>query len=258
MLDRAVPDGIRDEAPLDLPAPASEAAVLERLRELADQNDVRKAYIGLGYHGTVTPAVIRRNILEDPGWYTAYTPYQPEISQGRLEALLVFQTMVRDLTGMEIAGASLLDEATAAAEGLTLCHRVSRKRGPDGDDAGTLLVDRACHPQTLAVVGTRAEPLGLRVEVADLRDPAVVADLDLSDVVAALLQQPTTDGVVVDDRDLIATLHDADVLVTVATDLLACTLMTPPGEQGADVVVGSTQRFGVPMMFGGPHAAFLA
>jgi glycine dehydrogenase len=258
LLDRAVPDGIRDDAPLDLPAAASEADVLDRLRELAGRNDVRRAYIGLGYHGTVTPAVVRRNVLEDPGWYTAYTPYQPEISQGRLEALLVFQTMVRDLTGMEIAGASLLDEATAAAEGLTLCHRVSRKKGPDGGDAATLLLDRGCHPQTIAVVRTRAVPLDLRVEVADLRDPDVLAALDLDDVVAALVQQPTTDGRVVDDRDLIEHLHDAEVLVTVATDLLACTLITPPGEQGADVVVGSTQRFGVPMMFGGPHAAFLA
>ncbi|HSK24555.1 MAG TPA: aminomethyl-transferring glycine dehydrogenase [Egicoccus sp.] len=258
LLDRAVPDGIRDDALPALPSPSSEAAVLEQLRGLAARNDVRRAYIGLGYHGTITPAVIRRNVVEDPGWYTAYTPYQPEISQGRLEALLVFQTMVRDLTGMEIAGASLLDEATAAAEGLTLCHRVSRKRGPDGEDAATLLLDRGCHPQTIAVVRTRAVPLGLRVEVADLRAPGDLDTLELTDVVAALVQQPTTDGVVVDDRDLIAQLHAAEVLVTVATDLLACTLIAPPGEQDADVVVGSSQRFGVPMMFGGPHAAFLA
>jgi glycine dehydrogenase len=253
LLDRAVPDAIRDEEPLDLPAAADEAAVLGRLRDLADRNTVRRAYIGLGYHGTVTPAVIRRNVLEDPGWYTAYTPYQPEISQGRLEALLVFQTMVTDLTGTELAGASLLDEATAAAEGLTLCHRVSRKQ-----DADTLLVDVGCHPQTLAVVRTRAVPLGLDLVEVDLRDPEALAEVDLSTVVAALLQQPTSDGQVHDDADLIARLHEADVLVTVATDLLACTVMTPPGEQGADVVVGSTQRFGVPMMYGGPHAAFLA
>ncbi|MFA9428611.1 aminomethyl-transferring glycine dehydrogenase [Egicoccus sp. AB-alg2] len=258
LLDRAVPASIRDDQPLDLPAPASEATVLARLRELAARNTVRKAFVGLGYHGTVTPPVIRRNVLEDPGWYTAYTPYQPEISQGRLEALLVFQTMVRDLTGMDLAGASLLDEATAAAEGLTLCHRVSRKQGPDGADASALLIDVACHPQTIAVVRTRALPLGLRVHVADLRDADVLAGLDLDDVVAALVQQPTTDGLVVDDTALIERLHDADVLVTVATDLFACTLVTPPGEQGADVVVGSTQRFGVPMMYGGPHAAFLA
>jgi glycine dehydrogenase len=253
LLDRAVPDVIRDESPLELPEPADEATVLGRLRALADRNTVRKAYIGLGYHGTVTPAVIRRNVLEDPGWYTAYTPYQPEISQGRLEALLVFQTMVTDLTGTELAGASLLDEATAAAEGLTLCHRVSRKRGAD-----RLLVDVACHPQTLAVVRTRAVPLGLEVVELDPRDPEALGEVDLDGVVAALLQQPTSDGRVHDDTALIGLLHEAEVLVTVATDLLACTLMTPPGEQGADVVVGSTQRFGVPMMFGGPHAAFLA
>jgi glycine dehydrogenase len=253
LLDRAVPDVIRDDRPLELPDAASEATVLARLRALADRNTVRRACIGLGYHGTVTPAVIRRNLLEDPGWYTAYTPYQPEISQGRLEALLVFQTMVTDLTGTELAGASLLDEATAAAEGLTLCHRVSRKRAAD-----TLLVDAGCHPQTLAVVRTRAVPLGLEVVELDPRDPAVLAEVDLDTVVAALLQQPTTDGRVHDDTDLIAHLHGADVLVTVASDLLACTVMTPPGEQGADVVVGSSQRFGVPMMYGGPHAAFLA
>jgi glycine dehydrogenase len=253
LLDRAVPDVIRDDTPLDLPAPASEATVLARLRALADRNTVRRACIGLGYHGTVTPAVIRRNILEDPGWYTAYTPYQPEISQGRLEALLVFQTMVTDLTGTELAGASLLDEATAAAEGLTLCHRVSRKR-----DADRLLVDVPCHPQTLAVVRTRAVPLGLEVVEVDPRDPDALAEVDLTTVVAALLQQPGSDGRVHDDTELIDRLHEAEVLVTVATDLLACTVMTPPGEQGADVVVGSSQRFGVPMMFGGPHAAFLA
>jgi glycine dehydrogenase len=252
LLDRAVPDGIRDDAPLDLPPPATEATVLARLRALADRNTVRRACIGLGYHGTVTPPVIRRNVLEDPGWYTAYTPYQPEISQGRLEALLVFQTMVTDLTATELAGASLLDEATAAAEGLTLCHRVSRK------EADTLLVDAGCHPQTRAVVRTRAIPLGLEVIEVDPRDAGALAGIDLDTVVAALLQQPTSDGQVHDDTDLIERLHAADVLVTVATDLLACTVMTPPGEQGADVVVGSTQRFGVPMMFGGPHAAFLA
>ncbi|GGI04869.1 aminomethyl-transferring glycine dehydrogenase [Egicoccus halophilus] len=257
LLERAVPDVIRDDTPLALPEPASEATVLARLRDLADRNDVRKACIGLGYAGTITPPVIRRNVLEDPGWYTAYTPYQPEISQGRLEALLVFQTMVRDLTGRELAGASLLDEATAAAEGLTLCHRVSRKKGADGKDAATLLLDTGCHPQTIAVVQTRAEPLGLEVVVTDVRASGP-DELALNDVVAVLLQQPTTDGAVIDDRDLIARLHDADVLVTVATDLLACLLVTPPGEQGADVVVGSSQRFGVPMMFGGPHAGFLA
>jgi glycine dehydrogenase len=257
LLDAAVPEGIRDDGPLDLPAAITEPQVLAALRSLADRNAVRKAFIGLGYHGTVTPAVIRRNVVEDPGWYTAYTPYQPEISQGRLEALLVFQTMVADLTGRELAGASLLDEATAAAEGLQLCRRLSRKRfaDPDGE---VVLVDKGCHPHTIAVVRTRARPLGLEVVVTDLRAAGALDALGLDRAAAALLQSPSTDGQVHDDTDLIAALHEADVLVTVATDLLACTVMTPPGEQGADVVVGSTQRFGVPLMGGGPHAAFLA
>jgi glycine dehydrogenase len=260
LLDATVPPRIRDDAPLALPSPAPEAEVLGRLRELAAANDARPAYIGLGYHATITPAAIRRNVLEDPGWYTAYTPYQPEISQGRLEALLVFQTVVTDLTGTELAGASLLDEATAAAEGLQLSRRVSRKR-PADPDAEVVLVDHRCHPQTIAVVAGRAEPLGVRVHVTDLRAAgALTADdaPDLANVTAALLQSPDTDGVLHDDADLIAALHEQDVLVTVATDLFACTLATPPGEQGADVVVGSAQRFGVPMLFGGPHAGFLA
>jgi glycine dehydrogenase len=260
LLDATVPPSIRDDAPLDLPSPAPEVEVLARLRELAEANDARPAYIGLGYHGTITPAAIRRNVLEDPGWYTAYTPYQPEISQGRLEALLVFQTVVTDLTGTELAGASLLDEATAAAEGLQLLRRVTRKK-PSTPDAEVVLVDHRCHPQTIAVVAGRAEPLGVRVHVTDLRAPGALTDddaFDLGDVTAVLLQSPDTDGVLHDDADLIATLHDHDVLVTVATDLFACTLATPPGEQGADAVVGSAQRFGVPMLFGGPHAGFLA
>jgi glycine dehydrogenase len=263
LLDATVPPEIRDDVvdELDLPDPRTEAEVLAALRAIADQNDVRKAFIGLGYHGTITPAVIRRNVLEDPGWYTAYTPYQPEISQGRLEALLVFQTMIADLTGTEMAGASLLDEATAAAEAVQLCRRVSRKSLPT-DAAGapvreTVLVGTGVHPQTLAVVTTRARSLGLEVAVADLRAPGVLDALDLDRVVAALLQSPDTDGVVHDDRDLIAALHQHDVLVTVATDLLACTVVAPPGEQGADAVVGSSQRFGVPLFGGGPHAAFL-
>jgi glycine dehydrogenase len=263
LLDATVPPGIRDDVvdELDLPGPMTESEVLAELRDIAATNDVRKAFIGLGYHGTVTPAVIRRNLLEDPGWYTAYTPYQPEISQGRLEALLVFQTMIADLTGTELAGASLLDEATAAAEAVQLCRRISRKRLPTTDD-GTpvreaVLVGAGVHPHTLAVVTTRARSLGLDVEVADLRAPGVLDGRDLDRVVAALLQSPDTDGVVHDDRELIAALHEHDVLVTVATDLLACTVITPPGEQGADAVVGSSQRFGVPMFGGGPHAAFL-
>jgi glycine dehydrogenase len=264
LLDATVPASIRDDAPLALPDPRPEREVLAALHELADANDVRRAYIGLGYHGTVTPAVIRRGVLEDPGWYTAYTPYQPEISQGRLEALLVFQTLVTDLTGTELAGASLLDEATAAAEGVQLCRRVSRKKLPAAD-AEVVLIDAACHPQTIAVVTGRAQPLGVEVVVADLRaqdawDGLVDADgapVGTERVVAALLQSPDTDGVLHDDAALIAGLHERDVLVTVATDLLACTLIVPPGEQGADVVVGTSQRFGVPMLDGGPHAAFM-
>ncbi len=247
LLDEAVPAAIRDDAPLQLPEASDEAPVLARLRELAERNTVRKALIGMGYHGTVTPAVLRRNILEDPGWYTAYTPYQPEISQGRLEALLVFQTMVCDLTGTEIANASLLDEATAAAEGVTLCRRVSKHAGQ------AVVVDPDCHPQTIEIVRTRARPLGIEVRVSDPRQTSVD-----DDVFAVLLQQPGSSGVVRDDTALIADLAARDVRTVVATDLLACTLLTPPGEQGADVVVGSTQRFGVPMMYGGPHAAFLA
>jgi glycine dehydrogenase len=247
VVDQAVPSEIRQHEPLDLPDPLDEQAALARLRELAARNTVRRAYIGMGYHGTVTPAVIRRNVLEDPGWYTAYTPYQPEISQGRLEALLVFQTMVTDLTGTEIANASLLDEATAAAEGVTLCRRVSRHPGQ------TVLVDADCHPQTISVIRTRALPLGLRVEVGDPRAVEVGED-----VFAVVLQQPGSSGTVHDDTSLLTRLAERDVRTVVAVDLLACTLMTPPGEQGADVVVGSTQRFGVPMFYGGPHAAFLA
>jgi glycine dehydrogenase len=263
LLDATVPPDIREEgaADLDLPGPMTEAEVLAALQDLADRNDIRKAFIGLGYHGTITPSVIRRNLVEDPGWYTAYTPYQPEISQGRLEALLVFQTMVADLTGTELAGASLLDEATAAAEAIQMLRRVSRKRLPEDDEGAALrevvLVGAGVHPHTLAVVRTRARSLGLDVEVTDLRAPDALDRVDTDRVVAALLQSPDTDGVLHDDRELIDHLHDRDVLVTVATDLLACTLVTPPGEQGADAVVGSSQRFGVPMMGGGPHAAFL-
>ena len=265
LIAATVPGSIRDTSPLDLPAPRPEREVLAALQDLADANDVRRSFIGLGYHGTVTPAAIRRNVLEDPGWYTAYTPYQPEISQGRLEALLVFQTMVTELTGMELAGASLLDEATAAAEAIQLCRRVSRKRVPD-DHGEVVLVDAACHPQTIAVVAARLEPLAIELLVAPLRAPGALTELRdaageavaLDRVTAALLQSPDTDGVLHDDAALIAELHDHDVYVTVATDLLACTVVTPPGEQDADAVVGSSQRFGVPLFGGGPHAAFLA
>ncbi|MFP5308449.1 MAG: aminomethyl-transferring glycine dehydrogenase [Actinomycetes bacterium] len=247
LLDEAVPDSIRDDTPLALPDPEPEHEVLARLRELAAENRSMRSFLGLGYHGTITPPVIRRNLLENPGWYTAYTPYQPEISQGRLEALLTFQTMVADLTGMELANASLLDEGTAAAEAVTMSRRTSRQSG------SRFLVDADTHPQTLAVVATRAEPLGIEV---DTFDPTTdeVAD----DVFGVLLQYPASSGAVRDDRELVATLKARGVLVTVAADPLALTLLTPPGEWGADIVVGTTQRFGVPMMFGGPHAAYIA
>ena len=260
LLAAAVPAPLRGGAPLQLPAARDEAAVLAELAAIAATNDVRRPFIGLGFHGTVTPAVLRRTLLEDPGWYTAYTPYQPEISQGRLEALLVFQTMVADLTGLPLAGASLLDEATAAAEGVALCRRVRRPNRRSGStrDVEVVLVDAGVHPQTLAVVRTRARAQGLTVMVRELCAPDALADLDLDIVVATLLQSPTTDGLVHDLRGPIERLHAHDVLVTVATDLLACLLIEPPGEQGADVVVGSAQRFGVPLFGGGPHAAFLA
>jgi glycine cleavage system P protein (glycine dehydrogenase) len=240
-----VPASIRDDA-LDVPPATDEAAVLDELRRLADANQVLVSLLGTGYADTVTPPVIQRNVLENPAWYTAYTPYQPEISQGRLEALLNFQTMIADLTGMDLANASLLDESTAAAEAMALCHRVSGKQGT------TFVVDPGCHPQTIAVVETRAAALGLDVVVADPDEAPP------DGVFGALLQEPSTTGRVRDRRATIAALHDRGVLVAVATDLLACTLLVPPGEQGADVVVGSAQRFGVPLGFGGPHAGFMA
>jgi glycine cleavage system P protein (glycine dehydrogenase) len=247
LIDRTVPEAIRDRLPLALPAGRTEAATLTHLRELADRNEVLTSLIGQGYSGTITPPVIQRNVLEDPAWYTAYTPYQPEISQGRLEALLNFQTMVSDLTAMDLANASLLDEATAAAEAMTLLRRVNAKAG------ATFFVDAECHPQTIEVVRTRAEPIGLEV-VVGVPEP----DMPAEGVFGVLLQYPGTSGVIRDDRELVADLHARGTLVAVAADLLALVLLTPPGEWGADVVVGSAQRFGVPMGYGGPHAGFLA
>jgi glycine dehydrogenase len=247
LIDQAVPATIRDDKPLELDAEISEAEAIARLRALADRNQVLTSLLGAGYYGTHTPGVILRNVLENPAWYTAYTPYQPEISQGRLEALLNFQTMVCDLTGMEIANASMLDEGTAAAEAMTLARRSTRH------DGEAFFVDAECHPQTIAVVATRAEPLGIRIVVGD---PAT--ELVPGDVFGVLLQHPGTSGVVRDLRRVIDAVHGAGGLAVVATDLLACTLLVPPGELGADVAVGSSQRFGVPMGFGGPHAGFLA
>jgi glycine dehydrogenase len=247
LIDRAVPAAIRDDKPLALDDAISEPHALAHLRRLADRNTVLTSLIGQGYYGTHTPTVILRNVLENPAWYTAYTPYQPEISQGRLEALLNFQTMVCDLTGLEIANASMLDEATAGAEAMTLCRRSSRHAG------GVFFVDAECHPQTVAVVATRAEPLGIEVVVGD---PST--DLSAADTFGVLLQHPGTSGVVRDLRPVIEAVHGAGGLAVVATDLLACTLLVPPGELGADAAVGSAQRFGVPMGFGGPHAGFLS
>jgi glycine dehydrogenase len=247
LVDRAVPEAIRIRTPLALPPGLTEPETLARLRELADRNRVLTSLIGQGYAATITPPVIQRNVLEDPGWYTAYTPYQPEISQGRLEALLNFQTMVSDLTGMDLANASLLDEATAAAEAMTLLRRLNAQAGT------TFFVDAECHPQTIDVVRTRADPVGIDVVVG-----VPEADLPAAGVFGALLQYPGTSGVVRDDRLLVANLHAQGTLVAVAADLLALVLLAPPGEWGADVVIGSAQRFGVPMGYGGPHAGFFA
>jgi glycine dehydrogenase len=247
LIDAAVPEAIRTGRPLDLPPAVSETAALARLRELAGRNQVLTSMIGLGYHGTVTPGVILRNVLENPGWYTAYTPYQPEISQGRLEALLNFQTMVSDLTGLPVANASLLDEGTAAAEAMTLAHRVTR------GDANVFAVDADVLPQTIEVVRTRAVPLGIEVVVGD-----VFAGLPDGEVFGVLVQYPGASGAVRDLTDLTAAAHERGAQMVVAADLLALTLLRPPGEYGADIAVGTSQRFGVPYGFGGPHAGYLA
>ncbi len=257
LADAARPASLRTGAALDLPPPLSEPAMLAELRALAERNEVLASMIGLGYYGTVTPAVIRRNVLENPAWYTAYTPYQPEISQGRLEALLTFQTMVSDLTALPVAGASLLDEATAAAEAMTLMRRTARHPG----DA-VLLVDAEVFPQTLAVVATRARPLGIDVVTADLAPVTDPAQLSAAaggrDVFGVLVQYPGADGEVRDLRALAAAAHAGGALLTAAADMLALTVLLPPGEWGADLAVGSTQRFGVPLGFGGPAAGYLA
>ena len=246
LIDGAVPGVIRSDAPLDLPGPRTEAEAQAQLRAYAARNRPLKSFIGMGYYGTITPPVIRRNVLENPGWYTAYTPYQPEISQGRLEALLNFQTMVADLTGLPMANASLLDEATAAAEAMTLCHRVGKSK------SDAFFVSDACHPQTIDVLKTRAEPLGIELIVGDHRK------LLAKEVFGALVQYPDTWGEIHDYAAFAETVHDQGGLVVAAADLLALTVIAPPAAWGADVAVGSTQRFGVPMMFGGPHAAYMA
>ncbi len=248
-----VPASIRRTEPLNIAAGESEAAVLAELAELAGRNRVFRSYIGRGYYGTITPPVIQRNVLENPGWYTAYTPYQPEIAQGRLEALLTFQTVVSDLTALPVANASLLDEATAAAEAMALTLAVVPHSG-----GARYLVDDRCHPQTIAVVTTRAAARGIEVVVADPADFDFTPTADGRVTVGCLVQYPATDGALRDFSGLAERAHAAKALVTAATDLLALTLITPPGEWGADIAVGSSQRFGVPMGYGGPHAAFLA
>lgn len=247
LIDEIVPDDIRLKTPLTWGKALSEQAVLSKLRSVADMNRVMTSFIGQGYHGTVTPPPIQRNIFENPAWYTAYTPYQPEISQGRLEALLNYQTMIADLTALDVANASLLDEGTAAAEAVALCQRSAKSK------ATAFFVDQDCHPQTIAVVKTRAEALGWSVIVGN-----PFADLDPSKVFGALFQYPGTYGHVHDFTDVIAKLHAAGALATVAADPLALCLLKAPGEMGADIAIGSSQRFGVPMGYGGPHAAYMA
>src|SRR6202171_6523674 len=246
LIDATVPKNIRLDRQLDLPEAKSETEALAELRAISKKNKVARSFIGAGYSDCITPPVIQRNILENPGWYTAYTPYQAELAQGRLEALLNFQTMITDLTAMEIANASLLDEATAAAEAMTLCHAVT-------SDRNTFFVADNCHPQTIEVVRTRAKPLGIEVKIENFSrfkfDNAVFG---------ALVQYPATDGAIHDYADFVKQAHQAGALVVVAADILALTLLKPPGEFDVDVVVGSTQRFGVPLGFGGPHAAYFA
>lgn len=243
-----VPTNIADDSPMDLLPAVSEEEALAELKQIASKNRVLRSYIGQGYYGTHTPKVIQRNVLENPAWYTAYTPYQPEISQGRLEVLYYFQTMVCELTGMDISGASLLDEGTAAAEAMTLCHRSQKSA------AHRFLVSTGCHPQTIELIETRAEPLGIEVVKFDQRSEVA----DWSDVFAVIVQYPATDGTVSDFAPLIESAHQHKAMVVMASDLLALTMLESPGALGADVVIGNTQRFGVPFGFGGPHAAFLA
>ncbi|MEU1627959.1 aminomethyl-transferring glycine dehydrogenase [Streptomyces sp. NPDC020096] len=247
----AVPDTIKSLEALRLPEARTEAEVLAELRSLADRNQVLGSMIGLGYYGTFTPPVILRNVLENPAWYTAYTPYQPEISQGRLEALINFQTVVADLTGLPTSGASLLDEGTAAAEAMSLARRVGKVKD------GVFLVDADCFPQTVAVIQTRAEPTGVEVVVADL-SAGIPDEVAERGVFGVLLQYPGASGAVRDPRPVIERAHELGAIVTVAADLLALTLLTSPGELGADIAVGTSQRFGVPMGFGGPHAGYMA
>lgn len=264
-LRAAIPDEIRMTRPLRIEDPTNgdptngrgftergEFETLEALKRLAERNRVHRSFLGMGYHDTITPPVILRNVLENPGWYTQYTPYQAEIAQGRLEALLNFQTMVADLTGLPLAGASLLDEGTAAAEAMSMVHSIV-SGGPGGAARTTFFVAEDCHPQTIAVVESRAKHLGIRIEIGDPKTARFGPEH-----CGALLQYPTTDGRVEDYRAIADRAKAAGAMVVAAADLLALTLLVPPGEWGAEVCVGNTQRFGVPLGFGGPHAAYIA
>src|SRR2546423_6728134 len=249
LVDATVPKNIRLDRTLELPKAKSENEALAELRALSLKNKVARNFIGAGYSDTITPPVIQRNILDNPGWYTAYAPYQAELAQGRLEALLNFQTMVTDLTSLDISNASLLDEATAAAEAMALCYHAATGR----DSRNRFFVADNCHPQTIAVVRTRAKPLGIEIVTGDF------SDFEFDDTVfGALVQYPATDGVIYDYEKFAKAAHEVGALLVIAADILALTLLKPPGEFGADVAVGSTQRFGVPLGFGGPHAAYIA
>src|SRR5713226_8860885 len=248
LVERAVPKSIRLKGRLRLPDGVSEFELIRQLRDIASANQVYKSLIGMGYSDCITPPVILRNILQNPGWYTAYTPYQAEVAQGRLEALLNFQTMLIDLTGLELANASLLDEGTAAAEAMAMIHAVTGK-----DPSKAFFVSAECHPQTIEVVKTRAQPLGIEVAIGDHRSFDFEAN-----VFGALLQYPASDGAVLDYRPTCERIHRQGGLVAVAADLMSLLLLVPPGEFGADIAVGNTQRFGVPLGYGGPHAAYFA
>src|SRR5437762_6651146 len=249
LIEAAIPKNIRLNRQLDLPEAKSESEALTELRAIAKKNRVTRSFIGAGYYDCITPPVIQRNILENPGWYTAYTPYQAELAQGRLEALLNFQTMVTDLTALDIANASLLDEATAAVEAMALCYHAASGR----DSRNRFFMADNCHPQTIAVVRTRAKPLGIEIVTGNF------SNFEFDDTIfGALVQYPATDGAIYDYEKFAKAAHDAGALFVVAADILALTLLKPPGEFGADVAVGSTQRFGVPLGFGGPHAAYIA
>ena len=250
LIEDVVPADICLDSPLKLEGSRTESGVLAELKKIASRNEVYRSFIGMGYYNCIIPPVIQRNILENPGWYTQYTPYQAEIAQGRLEALLNFQTMIIDLTGLPIANASLLDEGTAAAEAMAMCFGAQKRNA----SSQTFFVSETCHPQTIAVLQTRAEPLGIQLLVGDHR----TVDLASTPIFGAIVQYPASDGVVYDYSDFTRKVHDAGGLLVVATDPLSLTLLSSPGEFGADIAVGSTQRFGVPMGYGGPHAAFFA